>query len=171
MSHPDTSIEVVGAGPARLAAAITLARSGRRVVVHEARPGVGRRFDGDLQGLENWTTTTDVIDEFRKLGITSDFARMASTRLRETAADTPASAKTPAATTSDAIPSGVDVGGMPSRPWPHRRRCLRLSSKHASPTRAAADPRNARRPLRRMRTVAIHPRARAPLNPQPGSEL
>ena len=43
-------------------AAITLARSGRRVVVHEVAARVGARFDGDHQGLENWTTEEDVLD-------------------------------------------------------------------------------------------------------------
>ncbi len=81
MRRPDEPIGVVGAGPAGLAAAITLARGGRRVVVHEARPGVGHRFGGDLQGLENWTTTTDVLDGLRELGITTDFAQLASTQV------------------------------------------------------------------------------------------
>ncbi len=81
MSRPDEPIEVVGAGPAGLAAAITLARGGRRVVVHEARPGVGYRFGDDLQGLENWTTTTDVMDGLRELGITTDFAQLAGTQV------------------------------------------------------------------------------------------
>lgn len=74
-------IEVIGAGPAGLAAAITLARAGRQVVVHEARPAVGHRFGGDLQGLENWTTTTDVLDELRELGIRTEFAHLASTQV------------------------------------------------------------------------------------------
>lgn len=66
--------EIAGAGPAGLAAAIILARAGERVVVHEARPDVGWRFGGDFQGLENWTTTQDVLDELNSLGIeTSGF--------------------------------------------------------------------------------------------------
>jgi flavin-dependent dehydrogenase len=46
-------IQIAGAGPAGLAAAIMLARAGRDVVVHEARREVGFRFGRDLQGLEN----------------------------------------------------------------------------------------------------------------------
>jgi len=64
---------IVGAGPAGLAAAIALARAGRRVVVHEAAAQVGSRFQGDHQGLENWTTEQDVLDELRGLGIACNF--------------------------------------------------------------------------------------------------
>jgi flavin-dependent dehydrogenase len=69
----DQTIHVSGAGPAGLAAAITLARSGRRVVVYEQRRDVGGRFHGDFQGLENWTTDGDVLDELTALGIDVTF--------------------------------------------------------------------------------------------------
>lgn len=74
-SAPDGSapIEVVGAGPAGLAAAITLARGGRRVLVHEARREVGHRFRRDLQGLENWTSGRDILDEMRDAGLSTAF--------------------------------------------------------------------------------------------------
>jgi len=74
VSHEE--FRIVGAGPAGLAAAITLARAGRRVVVHEAAAEVGSRFQGDHQGLENWTAGEDVLDVFREHGLTCDFARM-----------------------------------------------------------------------------------------------
>ncbi len=56
-------IHIVGAGPAGLAAALTVARAGRRAVIHEQRSDVGVRFQGDLQGIENWTTAGDALDE------------------------------------------------------------------------------------------------------------
>jgi flavin-dependent dehydrogenase len=62
-------IKIRGAGPAGLAAAITLARENYRVTVYEKARDCGTRFKGDLQGLENWTSTTNVIDEMRSIGI------------------------------------------------------------------------------------------------------
>lgn len=66
-------VKIAGAGPAGLAAAITLARAGRMVVVHEARPAVGYRFQGDLQGLENWSGKQNVLETLRDQGITTKF--------------------------------------------------------------------------------------------------
>ncbi|WP_275098042.1 NAD(P)/FAD-dependent oxidoreductase [Sedimenticola hydrogenitrophicus] len=72
----DTAIEIAGAGPAGLAAAITLARAGRPVIVHEAQAEVGYRFKRDLQGLENWTTRQDALAVLRELGVATDFKRL-----------------------------------------------------------------------------------------------
>ncbi len=71
MEH-DT-LQVVGAGPAGLASAIVAARSGRKVVVREMRRKVGARFHGDFQGLENWSSPNDVLEEFRAAGIDPAF--------------------------------------------------------------------------------------------------
>ncbi|KAE8544784.1 NAD(P)/FAD-dependent oxidoreductase [Marinobacter nauticus] len=70
------AVEIAGAGPAGLAAAITLARAGRSVIVHEARAEVGSRFKRDLQGLENWSTQQDALAVLQELGITTDFKRV-----------------------------------------------------------------------------------------------
>lgn len=70
----DEKITVVGAGPAGLAVAITLARAGRDVIIYETAAEVGHRFGGDLQGLENWTTQEDALASLQGLGLTTDFA-------------------------------------------------------------------------------------------------
>ena len=64
---------ILGAGPAGLAAAITLARAGRSVDIFERRRACGARFNGDLQGLENWSSGVDAITELRDNGIVPDF--------------------------------------------------------------------------------------------------
>ena len=73
-AEADATIQIAGAGPSGLAAAITLAQAGRRVVVHEAQREVGYRFQGDLQGLENWSMEQDVLEMLRGLGLPTDFA-------------------------------------------------------------------------------------------------
>ncbi len=71
-----TAIEIAGAGPAGLAAAITLAGAGRQVIVHETQGAVGYRFKRDLQGLDNWTTRQDALVELQKQGLTTGFKRL-----------------------------------------------------------------------------------------------
>lgn len=72
----DEVIQVAGAGLAGLAAAIALARAGRRVIVHEAQREVGYRFQGDLQGIENWTTEEDALAVLRAMGLSTAFATL-----------------------------------------------------------------------------------------------
>jgi flavin-dependent dehydrogenase len=66
-------LEIVGAGPAGLSAALTAARAGRAVTVYEMRAECGSRFHGDIQGLENWTTRADVLEELDEMGIAPTF--------------------------------------------------------------------------------------------------
>lgn len=73
-------IQICGAGPAGLAAAIILAKAGRRVLVHESQCEVGYRFDGDFQGVENWSTQQDALDQLREIGITTKFAMVPCSR-------------------------------------------------------------------------------------------
>ncbi len=69
-------MKIAGAGPAGLAAAITLAHAGRAVEVHEAHDRVGYRFGHDLQGLENWSTQGGVLDAMQAQGLSTDFDMM-----------------------------------------------------------------------------------------------
>lgn len=73
MRNRSGPIRIVGAGPAGLAAAIAVARSGREVLVTERHTHVGMRFHDDFQGLENWSTDADVLDELRVMGIEPSF--------------------------------------------------------------------------------------------------
>jgi len=66
-------VHIVGAGPAGLAAALTVARAGGRAIVHEQRAQVGARFHGDFQGIENWTTPADALEELARIGIEPTF--------------------------------------------------------------------------------------------------
>lgn len=67
-------ITIAGSGPAGLTAAITLAHAGYTVDVHERNRDAGERFRGDVQGLENWSTRRDVLDELRGWNIAVNFA-------------------------------------------------------------------------------------------------
>lgn len=67
------TVEIAGAGPAGLAAALTVAKQGGHAIVAERHGDVGHRFHGDFQGLENWTTTGDVLEELAAIGIEPTF--------------------------------------------------------------------------------------------------
>ncbi|HEC18366.1 MAG TPA: FAD-binding protein [Gammaproteobacteria bacterium] len=71
-----THIQIAGAGPAGLAAAITLAKAGRKVILHEAKAGVGYRFKSDLQGIENWSTKRDALAVLNEQGISTNFDKI-----------------------------------------------------------------------------------------------
>ena len=47
--------KIIGAGLSGLTASIILAQRGYKVDVYEKNKDVGMRFNGDLQGLENWS--------------------------------------------------------------------------------------------------------------------
>lgn len=67
------NLTIVGAGPSGLAAAIAANAAGRPAHVYERRREIGGRFHGDFQGLENWTTEADVLDELGAAGIAASF--------------------------------------------------------------------------------------------------
>jgi flavin-dependent dehydrogenase len=66
-------ISVIGAGPAGLTAAINLANNGWPVTVYELKQDVGTRFNGDYQGIENWSTEEDAHKFMESIGIAPDF--------------------------------------------------------------------------------------------------
>jgi flavin-dependent dehydrogenase len=66
-------VEIVGAGPAGLSAALAARARGREVIVYERESAVGARFHGDQQGLENWTREEDVLAELDRLGVATTF--------------------------------------------------------------------------------------------------
>ncbi|WP_220682145.1 NAD(P)/FAD-dependent oxidoreductase [Methanofollis formosanus] len=74
-------IRILGAGPAGLSSAIALAKAGFDVEVYERRRDVGMRFRGDLQGLENWSDATDVIERLGEIGIRPTFEHRPYPRL------------------------------------------------------------------------------------------
>ncbi len=69
----DRRIRIAGAGPSGLAAAIALARAGRAVEVHEAKPDVGTRFIGDLQIIESASEREPVPLFLDRIGIARNF--------------------------------------------------------------------------------------------------
>ncbi|MEJ2690472.1 MAG: NAD(P)-binding protein, partial [Deltaproteobacteria bacterium] len=75
------SIIILGAGLAGLTAAIVLARAGFSVRVYERRQNVGRFLAGDLEGLENWSSSGDVVDDLYQMGIAADFLCVPMRRL------------------------------------------------------------------------------------------
>lgn len=66
-------VQILGAGPAGLSAAINLARSGYNVDIFEKSADVGSRFCGDFQGLENWSDKEDVLKLFNDMNIDVNF--------------------------------------------------------------------------------------------------
>lgn len=73
MHDAKKTVDVIGAGPAGLVAALNLAKAGIGVTLHEAVPGVGHRFHGDFQGIENWTTQNDVRDFLKRINVDVNF--------------------------------------------------------------------------------------------------
>jgi flavin-dependent dehydrogenase len=66
-------IDIVGAGPSGLTAAIVLARHGYQVRVFEMAADVGHRLKGDFQGLENWSAEKDIAGQLADFGLEINF--------------------------------------------------------------------------------------------------
>ena len=66
-------IKIMGAGLSGLSAAINLVKAGYNVDDFEKRSDCGKRFRGDLEGLENWSSLTDVVSELKSMNIKINF--------------------------------------------------------------------------------------------------
>jgi flavin-dependent dehydrogenase len=73
MTRKSQNIKILGGGPAGLSAAITLAHAGYPVDVYERRKDAGARFFGDLQGLQNYSEKTDVLESLKAIHIDPSF--------------------------------------------------------------------------------------------------
>jgi len=66
-------IKILGSGPAGLTAAINLVHNDYQVDLFEKRADTGKRFHGDLQGLDNWSGPQDVLTELQQMNIDINF--------------------------------------------------------------------------------------------------
>ncbi|NOZ69288.1 MAG: NAD(P)/FAD-dependent oxidoreductase [Deferribacteres bacterium] len=66
------TINIIGAGPAGLTAAIVLRRHGFPRV-YEMSSHVGHRLSGDFQGFENWSSERDITEVLKETGIEINF--------------------------------------------------------------------------------------------------
>lgn len=71
--NSNKNITIVGAGPGGLTAAISLAKNGYDVNLFEQNNDVGLRFNGDFQGLENWSDEEDTLKVLSRIGIKINF--------------------------------------------------------------------------------------------------
>ncbi len=67
------NIKIMGAGLSGLTAAINLTKAGYNVDVFEKRDDCGKRFQGDLEGLENWSSKMDILHEIKSMNIKINF--------------------------------------------------------------------------------------------------
>jgi len=66
-------IKILGAGLSGLTAAINLAKKGYKVDIYEKNEDVGMRFNGDIQGLENWSEKKNILEELKEMNIDISF--------------------------------------------------------------------------------------------------
>ena len=67
-------INILGAGLSGLSSAINLVKAGYEVEVFDRNNDTGVRFNGDLQGLENWSSKTDVLQSLKEMNIEINFS-------------------------------------------------------------------------------------------------
>ena len=73
MIKKDKEIIIQGAGPAGLTAAINLTKEGYKPIVYEKDSDCGKRFRGDFQGFENWSSKKDIFKELKSINIEINF--------------------------------------------------------------------------------------------------
>ncbi len=73
MSEKSRKIKISGAGVSGLTAAINLAINGYDVTVVERKDRVGFKYKGDFQGLENWTSSGDILEYLCSINIPIGF--------------------------------------------------------------------------------------------------
>jgi len=66
-------IKILGAGISGLTCAINLAKAGRKVIVYEREKEIGKRYEGDFRGLENWSEEKDFLDFLKDINIKINF--------------------------------------------------------------------------------------------------
>jgi len=69
----DEEINILGGGISGLATAIILCKNGYKVNVYEKNDNVGKRFNEDWQGLENWSEKIDILKQIDSFGIDLSF--------------------------------------------------------------------------------------------------
>ena len=67
------TVKILGAGPSGLSAAINLSQNDYNVDIFERNLDVGSSAKGNLQGVENWSEDLDLIEEFKKMNIKTNF--------------------------------------------------------------------------------------------------
>lgn len=74
MQEKNKAIKIIGGGGiSGLTAAINLAKSGYFVNIYEKNPDCGMRFNGGLQGIENWSEKIDALDELKSSNLKIEF--------------------------------------------------------------------------------------------------
>ncbi|WP_269848807.1 NAD(P)/FAD-dependent oxidoreductase [Methanosarcina horonobensis] len=69
----DREINIIGGGISGLACAIILCQNDYKVNVYEKGSYIGKRFNEDWQGLENWSEKIDVLKQVESYGIDLSF--------------------------------------------------------------------------------------------------
>ena len=67
------NFRILGGGVAGLTAALRMARANHTVDVFDIHDDCGARFSGDFQGLDNFGSPPDALDELRDIGIDVNF--------------------------------------------------------------------------------------------------